>query len=268
MFKKTSLIFFIITLLTGCAKNVSSPIHLQDEKHKHSTPSIKKIILPIPTAKVDSSQIIFSPDYKKVAAIIHPLNTNKIPRIMIWNPVNGSLLHSTALSKNEAKAHNFGSMRFSSNSQTLVYTQRGNDWSFIWNFTKQKKPIFCQMGSEILDINTQLVLVKPTDGVIGLYDLNNCKVIALAFNNILGSKDVVIGADNKMLWKTTQYLPKKLKDAWLYHKLPAFRMYHSKIFKNKTDLVELPTVLRHKNTSGSMAPDRIFFNTSKKKSPT
>lgn len=255
MLNRHIIILFVLIFTTGCSSKtaLNNPIEAK-------TALIQKISLATPKGKVNSAQVVFSPDSTMVAAIVN-VNQKK-SHVMIWGTQNGKLLHSTELINMTSMWSE--PMRFTPDSKKLFYSTVNTGRSFIWHFTKNKKPIFCFTGSTVVSLTSEHVLVDPTDYVVGLFSLKDCSTVALGVDNRARAGRTILTADNKILWTPSIKLSKAYEDEWLYNKDPNFKMYHSKRFKGKTDLLVLPTLFPEKKKSSLWDNSgRVIFNTKK-----
>lgn len=183
--------------------------------------------------------LAFNKDRTKIVTIVS-LRPSKRGYIAIWDSKTNALLHTSTLREPWSR---YSSVRFTPDSRRLVSNHAYDDNSFIWNFTKQEKPIYCVMGATITDISNESVLVHPVDNVDGLFDLDTCNLIAAQRTG--ATPPSVISADNKILMKVPKGLLSTLQKNF-YQYLPIdpaapyqFR-YHSKNFKGKVIIRELP----------------------------
>ena len=197
--------------------------------------------LPFYETRHDSVPVmVFNKDRTKIATIVS-LRPSKRGYITIWDGKTNALLHSTTLREPWSS---YSNVRFTPDSRRLVSSYAYADHSFIWNFAKQEKPIYCVMGSTIIDISNESVLVHPIDYVDGLFDLDTCNLIAAQRTD--SAPSAVISPDNKILMKVPkgslstlekdfyQYLP---VDPAAPHHEP---LYHSKNFRGKVIIREIP----------------------------
>lgn len=156
-------------------------------------------------------RVVFNKNKTKIAAILTLKPTNK-SIVAVWNKKTGRLLYKTAL--HESWPSSYSELRFTPNSRRLVSVYQG-DQGFIWNFTRYKKPIYCSMGSSIIDISNKSVLVHPADNVDGLYDLDTCKVIAKQRD--MAAPKAKISSNNKILMVIPKgSMSKDKKNYYLY----------------------------------------------------
>jgi len=183
-------------------------------------------------------KFVLSDDKTRIAGIVD-LRPQGVGYVAIWNSKTGRLLHSTRL---PYSVLGFGNVSFTPDNKRLVASSGG----FIWSFSKGKKPVMCYLDSTIIDINNSAILMHPNDWVEAIYDLDTCETIALA--NRMNIPKAVIGPQNKMLMLSVNPLSKKDKDIVLYRKKPE-HLEHSKNFKHKVDLWDIPLAKNKLNAS-------------------
>lgn len=141
--------------------------------------------------------VIFNKDRTKMVALLRVRPTNQ-GQLAVWSTKTGRLLYSTLIPEFSGVVTG---LRFTPNSRRLVLVFSGHT-TYIWNFFQNKKPISCNMdktspSSGIADINNQSVLLIPSDGMVGLYDLDNCNIIAIQRD--MSAPRAIISPDNKIL---------------------------------------------------------------------